>query len=100
MRKTALAAALAAALAYPTAQALTPEAKAERAAVSAAQAGYVVARDQAKKDYTATKTACMRLAVENRADCIEQAKALRNRAIGSARTDYNVAVAKAKTKGA
>jgi hypothetical protein len=102
MRSLAIAAALAAAFAITGANAVTPEVKAQRAAVSAAQSEFTAARDKAKKDYVATKTACMRLAAENRASCVDEAKAIRDRALGQARTNYNIEVAKAKatTKGA
>ena len=102
MRSLAIAAALAAAFAITGANAVTPEVKAQRAAVSAAQAEFTAARDKAKKDYVVTKAACMRLSAENRAPCVEQAKALRDSALAQARTNYNTDVAKAKahTRGA
>ena len=102
MRSLAIAAALAAAFAITGANAVTPEVKAQRAAISVAQEEFTAARDKAKKDYVVTKSACMRLAAENRAPCVEQAKAMRDRALAQARTNYNIQVAKAKatTKGA
>jgi hypothetical protein len=96
MRSIRIAAALAAVLATAAAFAATPEAQAQHAAVAAAQAEYTAARDKAKKEYYATKKECGRLAVENRAACVDGAKALRKLALAESRTTYDAAVARAK----
>lgn len=96
MKLARIALALAAALAVSTAHPVTPEVQARRAAVDAARAEYVSARDRAKVDYSTAAKACGQLAAEGRAGCIAQAKAQRKQSFAAARTHYNEAVARAR----